>query len=81
MSNLGYDDLIDLSMQAATPHLKEYWNFLLKKRQERQEQNEDVQPAYSAHKPSDRPLGLVKFLIGSLDLVNQPQGAYFLVFK
>lgn len=70
-------------LQAVQPQLQvqKLWRFLRKQQHRKSESGEDVHPPYQV-KPSDRPLGIFKFVIGSLKLEEeQAQGAYFLVFK
>ena len=70
-----------MTLQAGQPQLRKLWDSLRKQQHRRSESGSEVHPPYQLKK-SDRPLGIFKFVIGSLKLEEDvPQGAYFLVFK
>ena len=68
-------------MQAGQPQLQKLWDTVRKQQHRESEGSSEVHPPYQIKK-SDRPLGMFKFVIGSLELEEDvPEGAYFLVFK
>lgn len=67
--------------QVLEPHVRAYYRKLRQKKQNDTSNTDEMVHPVDPGKPLERPLGVVKLVLRDIQLVDQPFGAYFLVFK